>query len=419
MEPFFWSPKQKRVRDAILGVNEYRTIVIPGPVQCGKTFSATFSFMQWAMTQHSERDFILGGRTAPQVEGTLLKYAAQFSHMANGNWKRRGHAYEMRSNLGGVNRFYVRLGGTKGTGEKVQGLTVQGALLDEVTTLDPEFVNRVADRCSLPGAKLVMMCNPTGPLDPIKTEFVDRADDDPELCHIPFELADNPNMTQAYVNDLNKRLTGFQFRRLVLGEWVASEGLVYPHIGESISEPPRDAVPVGWSVGIDYAHSSSTHAVAVARLSNGQIWVMDEWEWDGRDRGILSDPEQADRLVRWFGDRNIGRVSVDPSALPLIAELNRRVSFPVYPADNDVEEGIGYVRRQTETGKLWVSKRCPKLISQLHNYRWDERLGLLGIDKPIKENDHGCDALRYDRWTGAAPRKQIRVTRRRGRRYAV
>ena len=28
-------------------------------------------------------------------------------------------------------------------------------------------------------------------------------------------------------------------------------------------------------------------------------------------------------------------------------------------------------------------------------YRWDDKAALLGVEKPVKENDHAMDALRY------------------------
>ena len=407
-----WSPKQRLVNEALLE-GDYHTIVVPGPVQSGKTFSAVFNFHLWAMTQFTGQDFILGTKSHKQMQGVLIKYSQQFSDMVGGGWQRRADYYSMESALGGHNRFYALLGGSKGTEERARSFSAQGALLDEATLLDDDFVNTVFDRLSRVGSKMVMVMNPSGPLHPIKVNFIDRVEDDPGICHIPFEVADNPTLKQSYVAGLDRRYSGPQHRRMVLGEWATSEGLVYPYIMDAVADPPKRATPVSWSIGIDWAHSSSTHAVLVARMSDGTDWVLEEWEHHGQDRGILNDFEQAQRVVKWVGARNITRAAVDPSALAFIAELRRVAPFRVVPADTDVAEGIQYVRAKTEDGQLFVSRRCPKLISQMANYRWDERAGLLGVDKPIKENDHGPDALRYDRWTAARPRRRVTVRKKR------
>lgn len=403
-----WSPRQEQVRDAILGDDS--VVVVVGPVQSGKTFSAVMSFHLWAARSFRNQDFIFGAKSQKQLSGSIVKYSQQYSEIAAGDWRRSSDYYTMRSNLGGVNRFYPLLGGTKGTEERARSFSAQGALLDEATLLDSDFVNTVEDRLSRRGAKMVLVCNPAGPLHPIKTNYVD----DEDVTHIGFSLADNPSLDEGYIARLNKRYSGAQFQRMVLGEWAQTEGLVYPHIGESVSEPPRDATPMVWTMGIDFAHSSSTHVVAVARLSNGQTWVMDEWEHTGSEKGVLSVPEQAQRIIRWAGDRNFRWAAVDPSAPEFKAELRRRAPFKVVNADTDLADGIQYVRNQTENGQLWISRRCRKLISQMHNYSWDERAGLLGLDKPIKQNDHGPDALRYAVWTSARPRRTVTVRRKRG-----
>ena len=46
-----------------------------------------------------------------------------------------------------------------------------------------------------------------------------------------------------------------------------------------------------------------------------------------------------------------------------------------------------------------LSIKCHFLLKEMQNYSWDERAGLIGDDKPLKQNDHGCDALRYEQWT--------------------
>ena len=45
--------------------------------------------------------------------------------------------------------------------------------------------------------------------------------------------------------------------------------------------------------------------------------------------------------------------------------------------------------------RLLVNKACTGLLDEFGLYRWDDKAALLGVEKPVKENDHAMDALRY------------------------
>lgn len=48
-----------------------------------------------------------------------------------------------------------------------------------------------------------------------------------------------------------------------------------------------------------------------------------------------------------------------------------------------------------KSGRLKINKRCVRLIDELGVYLWDEKAAERGVEQPLKENDHACDALRY------------------------
>ena len=54
------------------------------------------------------------------------------------------------------------------------------------------------------------------------------------------------------------------------------------------------------------------------------------------------------------------------------------------------------IKQQTDnamtSGYVKISRNCPELLGELGGYVWDTKEG---EDKPVKVNDHGCDALRY------------------------
>ena len=414
-----WSPKQERVLEAINGdaPGEGPSVVcVHGPVQCGKSMSTVHAFALFASTWWTDTDFIIASRTSRQTDAAIVRYLREFSAVAGAGLRHRREHYELGSLLGGANRIYPLVGSDRSSAEKARSFSVGGALLDEATVLPPDFVSAVADRCSLPGARLVLTTNPAGPQHAIKRDYIDEADGH-DMVQIGFQLADNHTLTDSYIAGLHRRYYGAMYQRMVLGEWAASEGLIYPYLADIIGPKPPDNQFHRWSVGIDWAHSSVTAAVMVGRTSEGVQWIVDEWYHDATEQGQLPEKEQARRIARWIrqGDRNIRVVCVDPSARGLIRAL--RIALPtinVVGSDNNVKDGIQYVRGLMEQGLLRIADRCTHTIRSHGNYRYDERAGQMGEDRPIKEDDHVCDAARYVLWTtGYRPPRNLRVVRRR------
>ena len=415
-----WSAKQRRVEVAI---NDPATsvILIPGPVQSGKTMSAIYFFLAWCAQNWAGHDFALAARSQKQFEAVLGKYARAFGAQTGLGWTRRESHYDMASAFGREpNHFYVALGSDARSEAKVRGWSLAGALLDEVTLMPATFVDTILDRCSMPGATAVMCCNPAGPKHSVKRKFLDTPD---AAAHIGFELSDNPTLSESYINGLLRRYTGAMRERMVYGRWAASLGLIYPNLEKAIGDAPP--LSEAWRVDLaaDHADAAVTHALLMAsypgeadtsgRLGRpGARWVVGEWRYDGRERGQLTETEQAVRIRRdLVAGVSLGRVLADPSARGFRRALSKALGVPALAANNEVLAGLQKTRELIDDGLLKIDRSCKHLIHEMYNYHWDERAGLLGTDRPVKEDDHGCDALRYDVWYGAAPYRRVKVLR--------
>ena len=86
---------------------------------------------------------------------------------------------------------------------------------------------------------------------------------------------------------------------------------------------------------------------------------------------------------------------VDPAAASFSLQLYTD-GFPnVAKAKNDVLGGISTLASLLDNDQLVVASSCENLIRELPAYRWDEKAAARGVDKPVKEDDHYTDALRY------------------------
>jgi phage terminase large subunit len=125
-------------------------------------------------------------------------------------------------------------------------------------------------------------------------------------------------------------------------------------------------------------------------------YVHNEYYYSSKEMGKQkTDAEYADDFVKFAGDPNsVIYVVIDPSAASFKQEIRNR-GYRVKDADNVVVDGIRKVSTMFTLSALMVNKKCKRLIGELLGYIWDEKASERGEEKPVKQYDHACDALRY------------------------
>ena len=133
------------------------------------------------------------------------------------------------------------------------------------------------------------------------------------------------------------------------------------------------------------------------------VWVDQEYRWDSRSEEARrtgnpqkTDAQYADDLAVFMGadPEDQCTIIVDPSAASFITELRNR-GFYVKPADNEVLDGIRVVASLLAQRNIMINKSCKGLRSEMQSYVWDDKATEHGEEKPVKQLDHGPDALRY------------------------
>lgn len=277
----------------------------------------------------------------------------------------------------------------------IRSLNLTGAAVDQAEELDEtawtELRGRI--RVSVPGLSncLYGAANPSAPSHFLAKRFGLSREFPNAMpgCHpIRTRTIDNPFLPQDYINDLLS-WSGVARQRLVEGEWVAAEGLVYPfdrtvHVRQR-SGPFRRTV-----IGCDWGFTNPAAVLAVGMDDAGRLHVIDELY----TRGMVS-TEFVTRARAMAQQHGAESVMVDPSAASVIEEM-RRAGLNAIPANNDVRSGIAVVAKRfpadgTGTPGITIAPCCENLIRELEAYQWQGK----DKDKPVKCNDHACDALRY------------------------
>lgn len=299
-------------------------------------------------------------------------------------------------------------GGKAGDEKLIKGNTYGTAYITEVNECSEAFIQEVFDRTlSSPDRKVFHDLNPKAEGHWYYKTVLDfheaKQRENPAygLNYGHFTIADNMSISddrlRAVLATYDRK--SIWYARDILGQRRAAEGLIYDMFDRGrnvfkLGEEPIGlrSVAVRW-IGVDYGTRNDT--VLLEAYDDGNIlWITREYRWTSRrERKQKTDEEYADDFMAFMGESYCATI-IDPSAASFIEALRRRGVY-VMEADNDVLNGIRRVSTLMSRCLLKICSDCKGTIDELESYHWDDKAALVGIEKPIKEDDHGCDVVRY------------------------
>lgn len=385
--------KSQKLALAFTLKSENPVLLWPGSIRSGKTFACAYALFLYSMKYRNKR-FILGGRTVASIYRNIRPYLEEAATIF-GITVRTIQSKEVL--LIGSNEFHCFGANTEKSQDAMQGMTAQGALLDEVALLPEGFVKQAIARCSESNAKVLMTMNKTSPFHWIKKEFVDE---DNNMYVIESDLKEAHWLTPVTKQMYKSLLTGHYGKRMLNNEWAAADGLCYANYTKAIcpNEFPDNLDPKYLS--IDWGMSGVTAALAFTPLpykKNSSNTLVNRVRYacvsEYYVKGEYPVEKHAYSLRMKYP--NVSIVYVDPSAVPLRTAL-RHVGFNVVPARNDIIIGIAVTDAALARQLIILDpSKTPNLCLELENLVWDTNAQLKGEDKPVKGNDHAADCLRY------------------------
>ncbi len=296
--------------------------------------------------------------------------------------------------------------GDEGSEKAVRGLTASVAFVDELTKIPQSFYNMLISRLSPDGARFYATTNPDTPNHWVKTDIIDNQElvRFGDLFYMQCTMADNPNLSESYIEKMKRQYRGAFYKRFIEGLWVTAEGAIY---GDSWSDdllyddadlPARCLNPEDHIVSLDYG--TVNPLAANEGLDDGEtVWIHRELNYDSaKEQKQLTDDGYVRLLGKWIAESPIRdahpRIVIDPSAASFRAACISQ-GWWVKDADNDVLEGIKLVSSVMAQRKIRINRKCENTIRELRNYAWDERAAKRGDEKPLKVNDHHADSCRY------------------------
>lgn len=363
-----------------------------GAVRSGKSFSSLWRWIKYIM-KGPPGDLMIIGKSADTIKRNIVSELLDFLgidvHYYEG--KRELHLWGRKIYLVGAN--------DERAVQKIQGSTLAGAYVDELTLIPESFWKMLLSRLSVRGAQVFATTNPDSPFHWVKKSLLDRKDE-LDLKQWDFLLEDNPSLDENYVANLKREYRGLWYQRYIEGKWVLAEGTIYDFFDNNthvIDFTPAHSADY-YIVGIDYGTTNPTGFTLIGYNANHypNMWIEKEYYWDSvKQHRQKTDTEYGADLVKFVDCYPVRAIYLDPSAASFKTELQRQGVRNILDASNDVLDGIRFVSNLLANGTLRVCKCCKNLIDEFGTYTWDIKSHESGIDKPRKSNDHLLDSVRY------------------------
>ena len=381
--------KAKSIKD------KYDAIIADGSVRSGKTVSMSISFVLWAMTEFSDCNFAICGKTVGSCRrNVIMPLIAMMRHHFQITEKRSENLLKINYQ-GKTNTFYIFGGRDESSQDLIQGITLAGILYDEVALMPRSFVEQGLARCSIEGARYWFNCNPDNPNHWFYTEWIQKSEEKRAL-RLKFLMDDNLSLSSSVKQRYYNLYQGTFYRRFILGEWVIAEGLVYQkyndHIDDYLWRGDESELKGRWFISIDYGTVNPCSMGLWCVTPRCAIRVKESY-FNSREEGYQkTDEEHYQELEKLAKGHQIEEVCVDPSAASFKETIWRHGKFIIRNAINEVVNGIRTTSGMLACGLAKISAECTSSRKEFGMYRWDDKSY---VDSVIKENDHAMDDIRY------------------------
>lgn len=406
-------PLVGKARQAVLEPTR-RLNLYEGSVRSGKTVSSLLKWLRF-VREGPAGNLVMAAKTERTLKRNVIDVLTEWLGPKRCRYVQGSGELHL---LG--RRIYVAGANDERAQDKIRGLTLAGAYVDEITVIPESFWAMLMTRLSVDGAAAFGTTNPDSPVHWALKDYLSKAavhihhdgrvthhdgPDTLDLARFSFNLRDNPHLSKAYVDALGREFTGLWRLRFVEGLWVVAEGAIYDSIDEQVHRTAVEPDPADveqYLVAVDYGTTNPFVALLLA-VTADRVFVLREWRWDSKVRGRqLTDAEYSAQLTRWLADVRatkpeveVTKVIVDPSAASFIAQLWRDAWPGVTGANNTVADGIRVTSSLLAANRLLIHPSCQGLWDEMLGYVWDPKAAEKGIEQPLKVADHGPDACRY------------------------
>lgn len=404
-------------------VSENDFVIADGAIRSGKTIAMIIGFLTWSQEMFSGESFILAGKTMGALKKNVIRPMLQMLEAWGWPYAYIRSGTDARIEIG-TNTYYLYGANTEASQDALQGLTAAGAYADEAALFPQNFIDQMIGRCSVPGAKIWMNCNPENPHNYINEEFIKKAKKK-KVYHLHFMMDDNLTLSPK-VKERYRRtwLPGSVFyKRFILGLWVAADGLIYQQFADHVEDY---LVSGSWLlekdergylkneimyavIGVDFGGTKSAHSFTLTGFTKGfkQVVVLDEYYCKKRINPKQLQDDFLDFVRRARARYKVYEAYCDSAEQTLIAGLETaciqgNVVIDIKNAiKGPINDRIAFYNSLIAQGRWKVMKHCRHIIEAFEQAVYDDtkknqdiRLddGLMNVDS-LDSTEYSTEAV--------------------------
>jgi PBSX family phage terminase large subunit len=394
----------------MLESNEHQ-IVLSGPAETGKTYTCLEKLHRVCLAYKGVQAAIVR-KTYQSMPGSVLQTFERIIEGSGvsvfGGAKPQWYDYPNKSKVwvGGMDHPDKVLSSER---DLIYVNQVEELDLSDWETLRTRATGRAGH---VPHPQVIGDCNPSTPTHWIKQMNIplleSRHEDNPTLFN-----QETGELTEQGILSLSilDQLTGPRKSRLRYGQWAGAEGMVYEDSWDSKRNVvDRCDIPGTWRryLAIDFGFTNPFVCQWWAEDDDGRLYLYREIYHTQR---LVED--HARQIKQLSEGEKIEAVICDHDAEGR-ATFEKHAGMNTVPAKKDVLEGIqavaGRLREAAdkkarlflmrdslvERDNSLADKHKPtSTIDEVEGYVWKESSTPGRKEEPLKENDHGCDGMRY------------------------
>lgn len=391
--------------------NDY--VIADGAIRSGKTIAMIIGFLTWSQEMFSGESFILAGKTMGALKKNVIRPMLRILEAWGWPYTYIRSGTDARVEIG-ANTYYLYGANTEASQDALQGLTAAGAYADEAALFPQSFIDQMIGRCSVLGAKIWMNCNPEGPHNYIKEEFINKAREK-KVYRLHFMMDDNLTLSPKVKARYRRSWPhgSVFYKRFILGKWVAADGLIYQQFADHVKdyvissdwllekdEKGRQRHRIVYAViGVDFGGTKSAHSFTLTGFTEGhkQVVVLDEYYRRERINPKQLQDDFIDFVRRAQSKYKVYEAYCDSAEQTLISGLElacveSHVNIDIRNAiKGPINDRIAFYNSLIAQNRWKVMKHCTHIIAAFEEAVYDEKKK--NMDVRLDDGEMNVDSL--------------------------
>lgn len=218
---------------------------------------------------------------------------------------------------------------------------------------------------------------------------LEQKDTDYKSFH--YTSYDNPHIPHEELDKAREEITEDRFAQEYMADFRKTEGLVYKEFKRELNvttQEPTNCIET--ILPIDFGYVNPAAILPIRIDGDNHYWIKEEWYKTGQTTDQIAEQALLYKSTKCYPD------PAEPDRIAIL----RKAGLNCREVSKDIVAGVDHIRELFKQGRIHIHPDCKNLIYELETYRYpDKKPEQNEIEKPVKDNDHLLDCLRYGLYT--------------------